>query len=186
MTIDELAELKKIIPPPKMPWCSKGDWGNIQTEWEISLPNNYKQFIEVYGTGSLAREIAIYNFLDPDDLVIVQDTLSRLCEARQLMDERDITFENNHRSFPFPIYPESGGILPWAYGADGWDFLWLTESNSNNWSILISYKNFENYFQYHDTSVPQILIMLFSNPPNEVLQIDSTFIPKKQSNPCKD
>jgi hypothetical protein len=35
--------------------------------------------------------------------------------------------------FPFPLYPEPGGLLPWAKTGDGTDLCWLTEGQPDSW-----------------------------------------------------
>jgi hypothetical protein len=38
---------------------------------------------------------------------------------------------------PYPAYPETGGVLPWAQTDNGDVVYWLTEGSSDSWPIVL-------------------------------------------------
>jgi hypothetical protein len=54
-----LGKLVKILPPPKKPVEAHGDWRKAEAKLGTSLPDDYKTFIEAYGTGAISYELRI-------------------------------------------------------------------------------------------------------------------------------
>lgn len=45
--------LKKLMPPPKSPYCNDGDWHAVEERIGFQFPGDYKSFIRWYGSGSV-------------------------------------------------------------------------------------------------------------------------------------
>ncbi len=48
---DDLATLIRLLPPPAAPDDNHGDWQAVEAELGTPLPDDYKAFIELFGTG---------------------------------------------------------------------------------------------------------------------------------------
>jgi hypothetical protein len=46
-----IRKLTKILPPPSQPVEASGDWDEVERTLGTALPDDYKEFISLYGTG---------------------------------------------------------------------------------------------------------------------------------------
>lgn len=98
------------------------------------LPQDYKRFIDAYGTGTVDEFVTVLNQHSSVPRV-------RLDEygAKMLAVTRDLR-DGGIVEIPFPIYPESGGLLPWGVTANGdWGY-WITDPPDapDRWTIVVS------------------------------------------------
>jgi hypothetical protein len=73
------AELLSVIAPPKEPVDAHGDWGELVEQLGLSLPVDYMQFVDSFGSGSL------------------NDFISSMCLILSQQTEISIFFTNWHR-----------------------------------------------------------------------------------------
>ncbi|WP_020475356.1 SMI1/KNR4 family protein [Zavarzinella formosa] len=125
-------ELVSFIPPPTSP-LEVGDqstWSSIEAELGSPLPSDYRDFVSTYGTGLLANLINVFNpFSRGEYRNLLQSTKRILDIARTLkiiMPER----------MPYAIFPEIGGMLPWATDENGNWYFWLTEGSPDEWPVI--------------------------------------------------
>ena len=62
-----LKTIAKFLPPPAAPRGLDRTWGAVEREIGLSLPDDYKAFIDVYGTGQVSSAdgwAVIWNFRD--------------------------------------------------------------------------------------------------------------------------
>jgi SMI1-KNR4 cell-wall len=125
-----LSKLYEISPPPDHPVDADGDREVIEKQVGMKLPDDYWGIIERYGRGSFADFLnLIHPFSDPDNF------LYRL-EYSILEHEREMRSEFPDQ-FPFLVYPEPGGLFPWA-GTDNGDTLyWLTVGAPDSWQVVV-------------------------------------------------
>ena len=126
-----IARLKRLVPPPAQPVGvgSLDEWWLVEQRLGVALPTDYRDFIFAYGTGLFARFFRVYSPFAAGSMSLyssVQDT----CEWRR----------NTKREFPdrvpYPIYPESPGILPWGNDENGHDYYWFMEGGPDDWIVL--------------------------------------------------
>jgi hypothetical protein len=107
MTIQALI---KFLPLPDDPF-EKGianEWLNVETAIGISLPNDYKEFINHYGSGSVCDFLYVFNpFSDNIFLNLKLQITERLDALRQLRKE-------DSENISHPLFPEPKGLLPWG------------------------------------------------------------------------
>jgi hypothetical protein len=48
-----VAELRRLVPPPAHPDGADGDWAACERELQLRLPEDYKEFISAYGSGTI-------------------------------------------------------------------------------------------------------------------------------------
>lgn len=53
--------------------------------------------------------------------------------------------------FPFNIYPEENGLLPFAYTDNGDELYWLTAPEFDDWSIVVYESASPDYHQFNMT-----------------------------------
>lgn len=151
--------LVELLPPPDVSVENYGEWAQIERQLGTSLPADYKWFIETYGTGSICIEfVRVLNpFADNragNLLTCGATTLEWLRKDQQCTDGRV-----NH----FPVFPETGGILPWGTSGNGHDFFWLTQGEPDTWSVVLHDRDRIECRLYEQTCMTMFLVLLLSD-----------------------
>jgi hypothetical protein len=136
--MEPLAELATLVTIPMTPIGTTGDWESVEQRLGIRLPDDYKQFVRLFGACTFGELIPIH----------VSSPFSRL----NSLDAHIEGIGNGYRlmrkfgPLPFPVYPEPGGLLGWG-NTDNGDYLnWLTIGDAENWPIVVWLNgDFERY-----------------------------------------
>ncbi len=127
-----IAALTKLVPPPKQPLQvgSLAEWELAERKLCLALPSDYRDFVFTYGTGLFAGFYRVYSPFATERSMSLVPAVADTCEWRL----------NTRKEFPervpYPIYPESGGILPWGNDENGHDYYWLTRGSPEDWIVL--------------------------------------------------
>ena len=93
------------------------------------LPSDYKAFIARYGAGNVGDFIHLWSpFTDAKRLGLLPESKAHLDVLRGL----------RHTKIPHPLYPEKGGLLPWARTDNGDVLMWLTKGRPDQWTVVIT------------------------------------------------
>jgi hypothetical protein len=124
-------ELRRLVPPPAQPKGAEGDWGACEEELRLRLPEDYKEFISIYGSGTLCRLFAISSpFSSPQLLkTTVRDWWVNWAGIYDCWGEVP-------RILPYPRYPAVPGLLPWGTYGDVDILSWYTEGESEAWRVV--------------------------------------------------
>jgi hypothetical protein len=125
-----LRALIEVCPPPARPKFASGDWTRV-TSVLGPIPSDYRQLIERYGSGAFARRVTIFNPFDPNPYVELVASAMRALEADRA------TRHEFPDDFQFPLYPEPGGILPWAVTDAGDTLYWMEAGPPDAWPIVV-------------------------------------------------
>jgi hypothetical protein len=129
-----IAELSKVVPPPKQP-TEVGDmasWRNIEKNLGLVFPDDYREFVFTYGSGNLGRMFLIYNPFSSDEgggaigIGRIEWILGHVRRLRK---------EEGKKTIPYPVFPEPGGLFPFAKDENGWEYFWLTKGTANRWKM---------------------------------------------------
>ncbi len=107
-----------------------GDWGIIEAQLGMRLPRDYREMIEHYGTRTFA------DFLNPINPFLKPESFLARLDDMILQHERGMHAEFPEY-FPLPIYPEPGGLFPWATTDDGDTLYWLTDVLPQDWPLVV-------------------------------------------------
>jgi hypothetical protein len=101
------------------------------------LPDGwFRGFVRVLRPGGTGARGA--GFLDPD-------------AANRLEDMRRWRAEG-HGTFPYPIYSEAGGLLPWGSGVRGGLFFWLTgPGDPDEWPVVAASAEWDHWDRFDGT-----------------------------------
>jgi len=137
-----LSYLTKILPPPIQPVEACGSWSNIEEALGALLPADFKEFIETYGSGTIAQFMSVLNpFSDRPGLKLLERPQRQLDALRVLQDEFG---EQN----PFPLYPAPRGLLPVAITDNGDVVHWRTNGEAVDWPMVVNESRSPDYQEF--------------------------------------
>jgi len=155
--------LMDLVPPPPNAIETQGDWAQVEQHLGTALPDDYNLFISVYGSGTICDDyIRVLNpfakirFLNL--LECYRGTLDRYQETKK---------EGTVRVNPYPVYPEGGGILPWATSANGHEMFWLANGEPSNWGVVFQDRNLIECRVYEKICMTQFLVTMLTGQMDE-------------------
>ena len=104
-------------------------WIAIEESLGLRLPADYKVMVDLFGASSWDDFLHV---LSPFD-----DGLNLQQRGQQILDadrESRLAFPSH---YPIALYPESGGLLPWAITDNGDTLYFITSGPPDEWPILI-------------------------------------------------
>jgi len=129
-----LERLRALAPPPDKPLeaGAADQWPTIEAQLGTALPEDYKAFTNLYGSGKFDDFLYLFNpFAAPDsggNLITERDgVLAAYTETRSKFPDR----------FPLPPFPEPGGLLPLGRTDNGNDLYWVAEGDPSGWRIAL-------------------------------------------------
>lgn len=138
-----LIELTELMPPPQAPVESLGSWSDVELDLRRRLPDDYKAFIEKYGSGVIGEFLTVLNpFSVRPNLNLLEQSKQQLVPIRQLVEDLDV-------ELPFELFPSPEGLLPVAITHNGDVVHWLTSAEPTSWTMVVNegrsldYKVFE-------------------------------------------
>jgi len=156
-------QLTAFIPPPPNPACNFGNWQEVETELGTSLPDDFKSFIEVYGTVIICNSLWFHNPFHyvGRDAPGARETPSYLALLLSRFDEMDAVVDG-WEHVPFPQFPEQGGLLPIGATDNGDILCWITDGSANEWGTFFwSFPGLKT-FTLWETSLTQMLLDLWN------------------------
>lgn len=139
-------ELVALLPPPAVPLDADGDWDAV----EPGVPSDYRAFVERYGRCVLNGDWSVYS---PFGKPTLETRIGLTDTAR---DHR----EDYPEEFPYPLYPEPGGLLAWGESGRGELLCWLVEGAPDEWPVVLWDMRNSYYNVYHDGAVGLLLMLL--------------------------
>lgn len=173
-----LESLLEIMTPPVLPVENVGDvdWINIEELLGVGLPADYKQFINVFGTGEIGEFLLPFNpFSKNENLNLLEQIKRRLDFMRKMIESF------GEKECPYPLYPHPSGLLPWGCTGNGDMLFWLMDADVNNWAIVV-YAPHDELFEHYKESMTSFLEKLItgdivSQPiPNDFINKESLFL----------
>jgi hypothetical protein len=114
------------------------DWAEIEASLDgLVLPDDYKDFVERFPDG---RFRGLVRVIRPGD--VGSPRTEFLGFYANWLDDMRRWRASGDGVFPHPIYPEKGGLLPWAEGPGGEMCFWLTDGDPQDWTIVTADRNF--------------------------------------------
>ena len=143
MTIETLI---KVVPPPAAPdEAFNGPWEPIETELGTALPQDYKDFVRLYGSGYFMEFMGI-------DIPSSRNPNVRLESKAPAV--RSAFLEDEELAYP--LWPDPGGLLAFG-GTDNGDYLfWLARGAPDDWRIVVWDRGLQE-FEAFDCSLTDFL-----------------------------
>jgi SMI1-KNR4 cell-wall len=152
MIIDDLME---IMPPPQAPVEASGiSWLAIEENAATELPQDYKSFIETYGSGCVAAFLYIFNPVSSRETINLLKQIPRQLWALEVLAEQ---FGERH---PCPLFPPLGGLLPFGITDNGDVLHWLTSGKPVDWQVVVNESRGPRYELYSSDMTTFLLRLL--------------------------
>lgn len=172
MTIETLI---KAVPPPAVPFeAYSGLWESVEAELRTSLPQDYKDFARLYGSGY---------FLEFLGISIPRSQNPNVCLVRYVR-EVCATFSQDEE-LPYALWPEPGGIIPFG-GTDNGDYLfWLPRDGPAEWGVVVWDRGMQG-FEAFDCDLTDFLAGLATGEivpkefPEDLATADYPFVPSER------
>lgn len=134
---DSLQRLVSLVPPPKAPVApgSVDAWPQVEKEIGAPLPQDFKDYISVYGAGQWADFFGImnpfYKWKHPE----ASKSWRQWMESRlgSLGEQRREWPEN---TAPFLPHPALEGVLAFGYNDNGGTLCWHMRGDPDAWPIV--------------------------------------------------
>jgi hypothetical protein len=146
--------LKRVVPPPLKPFQAfAGPWGPVEAYLGTTLPQDYKDFVRLYGSG------LFLNFLTVHVPGIKNPHVNLAVQARGAAD----WFEPG-KVLPYPLWPKVGGLIAFA-GTDNADRIyWLPHGPPDDWKVVFwdGRLDEDTWFEEFDCGMAEFLTGLAS------------------------
>jgi hypothetical protein len=127
-----LVDVLSLITPPAQPSGvgTLDEWRLVERELGLVLPTDYREFVFAYGHDRLAGMYSVYN---PFVTHLGRRYIERVRDVCQ--SEADFRVDFPER-VPYPVWPEPGGLFPWAGDDNGNEYFWLTAGPPDEWPVV--------------------------------------------------
>jgi len=127
-----IERLMAVVPPPVAPFEAfhGGAWDLIEAELGTPLPQDYKDFVRLYGCGEFMEFLTIHVPRSRSQYVRLEAeayAVARL--AGELADDE--------LPFPYPFWPTPGGLLACGKTDNGDNLFWLTRGSPDDWTVVV-------------------------------------------------
>ena len=128
---EALVQLLGIMPAPQSPRAAMGDWSMVISTLGTALPGDYVDFINCYGTGCISQFLWIHNPFEANVHLCLLSRYSVILDA-------DLDIRTSFpEEIPQPLFPEPGGLLPFATTDNGDRIYWLTKGAPESWTVVV-------------------------------------------------
>jgi hypothetical protein len=126
MTIETLI---KVVPPPAAPFeAFGGPWEPIEAELGTALPQDYKDFVRLYGNGYFMEFLGVNVPSSGNPNTRLESQVPVICAT---------FFDFDDEELPYPLWAHPGGLVPFG-GTDNGDFLfWLPRGAPADWGVVV-------------------------------------------------
>lgn len=140
-------------------------WAEFDSKLKLSIPTDYKEFINLYGTGAVGDFIHIWN---PFTRIPYMNLWKNLLSLKNVLNTSSYLPILHHK---YKTYPDENGILPFGSTIDGDTFYWrIEEVRSERYEI-------------HNLSLSDYLYQLFTNDDLPTMIYEGTFSRDKHFRP---
>jgi len=127
MTIEALI---KAIPPPTAPFEAYiGPWQPFETALGTPLPQDYKDFVRLYGSGRWVEFFGISVPVSRSPNLRLVPHAHAVAGMFRAMEEPPYP--------PYPLWPAAGGLLPFGGSDNGDEFFWLSQGAPADWRVVV-------------------------------------------------
>ncbi len=105
-------------------------WPAVEGSIGLQLPGSYKTLIELFGASSWENFLHVPSPFD-DGRLNLQNW------GNQVLDGDRVSRSQFPSHYPLPLYPEPGGMLPWASTDNGDTLYFITAGPADDWPTIV-------------------------------------------------
>jgi hypothetical protein len=94
-----IESLSRRLMPPQSPADSRGDWDSVENAIGVSLPDDFKDFINMYGSGTIGEFLTVLNPFS------IRPGLSLIDESKRQLDILHYLQSSRGEPCPFELFP---------------------------------------------------------------------------------
>lgn len=136
-----MERLLRLVPPPKRPAFAGTlkAFREVERDLELKLPDAFKRVVRAYGQGLwqgfwwIASPFAEDQPAHQRPWHIPRYRVAAGPESCTILRETKAAYP---QLLPWPIYPDQGGLFPWAMTDNGGVLYWLTAGDPESWPTL--------------------------------------------------
>jgi hypothetical protein len=128
MTIEALT---RVVPPPGRPWETfAGPWGPVEAEIGTPLPQEYKDFVRLYGSGYFMEFLGVY-------VPRARNPNCRLETKVRVIGDGFADYLTDCEELPLPLWPAPDGLVPFGQTDNGHYLLWVPRGPPDDWRVAV-------------------------------------------------
>jgi hypothetical protein len=139
-------------------------WQKIEEDLGTSLPDDYKQFIDIFGTVFIGDFIYVLDPFTENHNFNLKERGGMILEAF-----RDIGSFFGGEKYPYPLYPDKGGLLPWGFSINGDHLFWFTQGEPQEWMIAVDESRGASFETYNESMSNFLVKLLKKEIHSEIL-----------------
>jgi hypothetical protein len=125
--------LRKLMPPPESPADvpTRDAWQSVERNLGMELPEDYKGFIGIYGTGAVDGFLWVFTpFTGNSNLNLLDQAKLRLDAQRDHCQVAGVRC-------PYALFPDANGLFPWGASDNGDVLYWLCKDSPPRWITVV-------------------------------------------------
>ncbi|TAJ68635.1 MAG: hypothetical protein EPO51_27565 [Phenylobacterium sp.] len=141
--------LTEIVPPPAEPFRPfVGPWEPLEAYLGTELPQDYKDFSRLYGSGLFMDFVIVY---------VPSIENSRLTLEPQVREAPMMFSPEEH--LPYPFWPHVGGLIRFGCSDFGDQLYWLPEGAPDDWKVVMWQRHgpYDQPFEEFDCGMAEFL-----------------------------
>lgn len=159
----DIGKLKILLVPPNgRKSDNEVNWKEVEDKFGIAVPDDFKEIISVYGTGSIDRFIWILNPESKNDNL-------NFDKAEYFLSSYSVMKQDYPKNYPRPQFPAEGSFFPWAVTDNGETFVWIVEGAPNDWKIAIQGVDQETEEVYEMSTIEFLVALLSKKIKSKIL-----------------
>ncbi|MFF2630895.1 hypothetical protein ACFVUN_34670 [Kitasatospora griseola] len=128
----DVGRLITVLPPHEGAGESI-DWNEVERTWGTPFPKDFQDFMAVYGVGGIDDFMAIATPADGEHV-------PGMPRIRSLTPTAD-SLRRSGMSWPYPVWPQRGGLIGWGGNSNASDFYWDTaDTDPDNWPVVVRHR----------------------------------------------
>ncbi|MFD8082862.1 hypothetical protein ACFV4F_14370 [Kitasatospora sp. NPDC059722] len=161
--LEDLVRLAGWTPlqgPPRVGWDA------AQRAAGIELPSDYREFVDVFGSGEFRGDLGVLDPLPGPGGPAGDDGVRRM--LRRTTEDVGPRFramrEDSFDLCPYPVYPEPGGLLLWGGNYNGDHCFWLTaDDDPDRWPVVLWDRGrFPDAWSRYDMGMAEFLLLVLA------------------------
>jgi hypothetical protein len=128
-----VSDVARLITPPNNPneAPQQRDWSKIEAQLATSLPEDYKEFVDLYGTGKIDNFLWIFNpFSQNENINLATQVRVQLTALSELQTYGEV--------LPYKLFPDPNGIFPFGITENGDVLYWNAVGQPEVWTVLVN------------------------------------------------